>query len=678
MPAGVTARGHFFTYRSNGLRGEAEAPATGRRQLPGVIANGSHGYRPDVDGLRALAVLAVLGFHAFPAAVPGGFVGVDVFFVISGFLITGIIRDELAAGHFSFAGFYARRMRRIFPALTLVLAATLVLGWRELLPDEFAQIGKHIAAGAAFVSNLALWREAGYFDGAAEMKPLLHLWSLGIEEQYYLVWPLLLFLLRRNTRAMLWMIVAIAAASFALNVALVAEHRTSAFYLPATRFWELMAGSALAFLARRDAPRSSRWANAQAFTGAALIALALALIDGGRNFPGGWALLPVLGSVLIISAGPGAWLNRRVFSQRIVVYIGLISYPLYLWHWPLLSYARIVHDGEAPLVLRAALLGAAGVLAAATYELVEKPLRRSRGALRIERAVPALGVAMTALFAIGIAGKHGLLTPSSAHDPLIVEIARASADWDGRQDRIILGDSPRAVLFFGDSHMEHYLPRIREVMQDHQAPLRTVFMKTEGGCAPVPGIERLGQQCSRFVDEGFRLAQQKNIETVVIAASWTGFISRGDYYKVGDPDARALDLLAPASDWVFRDFEAALAGLVAHGKRVVLILSSPRGNAFSRKSVIERGWSGVRVSHALAPVPKSKLRQVTGPIDERLRRVAERAGATIADPTQWLCQDAACPAADADGRPLYKDDSHIRASVARSRLRALDEFIYLQ
>ena len=152
----------------------------------------THAYRPDVDGLRALAVLAVLGYHAFPGAVPGGFVGVDVFFVISGFLITGIILDELGRGRFTFTGFYWRRIRRIFPALILVLAACLALGWRVLLPDEFAQLGKHVAAGAAFVSNIALWRESGYFDAAAELKPLLHLWSLGIEEQFYIFWPLLL------------------------------------------------------------------------------------------------------------------------------------------------------------------------------------------------------------------------------------------------------------------------------------------------------------------------------------------------------------------------------------------------------------------------------------------------------------------------------------------------------
>src|SRR3954471_8130651 len=175
-------------------------------------------YRADVDGLRAVAVLAVLGFHAFPAAVPGGFVGVDVFFVISGFLISGIILDGLAKGTFTFADFYRRRVRRIFPALILVLAASLGLGWCVLLPDEFTQLGKHLAAGAGFLSNLALWREAGYFDSSAALKPLLHLWSLGVEEQYYLAWPLLLFLLRGRPKATLWMIAVVGVVSFALNL----------------------------------------------------------------------------------------------------------------------------------------------------------------------------------------------------------------------------------------------------------------------------------------------------------------------------------------------------------------------------------------------------------------------------------------------------------------------------
>src|SRR5438067_4150342 len=353
------------------------APAADRpravAQNARVTPRAAHAYRPDVDGLRALAVLAVLGYHAFPRVVTGGFVGVDVFLVISGFLITGIILDELRRGRFSFTGFYWRRIRRIFPALILALAACLLLGWRVLLPDEFAQLGKHVAAGAGFVANLALWREAGYFDSAAELKPLLHLWSLGIEEQYYLVWPLALFLCRRDPRRMLVMVLMIGALSFLLNVALVPRYPVSAFYLPVTRFWELLGGSLLACL-RLELPERAR--SAASFAGAALIGVAIVVIDGASAFPGFWALAPVVGAMLVISAGPAASLNRVLFGNRVAVYIGLVSYPLYLWHWPLLAYARIVHGAEPPASLRAALLLLALALSVLTYELLEKKIPR--------------------------------------------------------------------------------------------------------------------------------------------------------------------------------------------------------------------------------------------------------------------------------------------------------------
>src|SRR4051812_22457710 len=252
-------------------------------------------YRADVDGLRAVAVLAVLAFHAFPAAVPGGFVGVDVFFVISGFLISGIILAGLEKGTFTFADFYRRRVRRIFPALVLVLAASLGIGWCVLLPDEFSQLGKHIAAGAGFVSNLALWRESGYFDSSAALKPLLHLWSLGVEEQYYLAWPLLLFLARGRAKATLWMIAAIGLGSFALNLAFVGSRPSAVFYLPPTRFWELMAGSALAFASlQRPAalPGGQRLKDCGAWLGTGLIGASLWMLHESQPFPGWRALLP--------------------------------------------------------------------------------------------------------------------------------------------------------------------------------------------------------------------------------------------------------------------------------------------------------------------------------------------------------------------------------------------------
>ena len=635
-----------------------------------------HAYRPDVDGLRAIAVLAVVAFHAFPGAAPGCFAGVDVFFVISGFLISSIIFDDLRGGRFSFAGFYWRRVRRIFPALILVLAACLALGWLVLLPDEYATLGKHVAAGAGFASNIVLWREAGYFDTTAELKPLLHLWSLGVEEQYYLVWPLLLFLFRGRRAQMLGMIAAIAALSFAANIGLTLYKPTAAFFLPAGRFWELLAGSLLAYFHHYGRlPDAHR--NAKAALGAAMLAAAFALLEAGRAFPGWWALLPVLGTVLLIWAGPAAWLNRRVLSQPALVFVGLISYPLYLWHWPLLSYARIAHDGEAPAALRLGLCALSVLLAWLTYELVEKKVRFAKLPAMRRIAVPALAASMAAAALAGVLASQGRLLPQSAALPYVREASRAHNDWDYDGDRIILGQTGKAVLFFGDSHMQHYWPRIQKLLAEHAAaPLDTIILKTAGGCAPMPGIERKRSRCSGFVDSGFKLARRPEIDTVVIAASWVGMLQRGDYYKVGDPEQRPLEWLTPQTEWVLQGFQAELAELTAAGKHVVLMLSSPRGSALDPKSVIDREAMTVHVRRQLAPLPRSELAALTAPIDARLRRIAAAVGASVVDPTEWLCTESLCPSADAYGRPLYRDESHLRASVARERFKAVDIYVY--
>lgn len=313
-----------------------------------VAANSSSQpkYRPDIDGLRAIAVLSVVGFHAFPYWIPGGFIGVDVFFVISGFLISTIIYKGLEAGTFSFADFYARRIRRIFPALVLVLLASLCFGWFALLADEYTQLGKHVAAGAGFVANLVFWSEAGYFDSSAETKPLLHLWSLGIEEQFYILWPLLLWLGWKCKLNLGLITVALAAASFALNVHGLQADPVATFFSPQTRFWELLCGGLLAWATLYKPGIYDYVGRLQAtvlgLLGLGLLASGFWIIHQDFGFPGAWALLPVAGTVMIIVAGPDAWPNKALLSNRVAVWIGLISYPLYLWHWPLLTFARIV------------------------------------------------------------------------------------------------------------------------------------------------------------------------------------------------------------------------------------------------------------------------------------------------------------------------------------------------
>ena len=365
-------------------------------------------YRPDIDGLRALAVGVVLIFHAFPDSLPGGFVGVDVFFVISGYLISGIILEARAGGRFSYANFYARRIRRIFPALGAVLAAVLAAGWFLLYADDYARLGRHAAAGAAFASNFAFWQESSYFDVAAGLKPLQHLWSLGVEEQFYLVWPILLVTASRWRRGPLAMTVLIGIASFLIAIWTVRLDRTAAFYAPWDRFWELLAGATLACI-EADAVldawmrglMSRPWlVHVASAIGLAAILASVVLLDSSRVFPGLWVLLPVAGTALLTVSGPAAWVNRAILSPPPVVFIGLISYPLYLWHWPLLSFAHIVGGGTPPALIRLALLAVSVFFAWVTYRLIERPIRFGpRGRV----AVPVLSVVMSAVCAAGVA-----------------------------------------------------------------------------------------------------------------------------------------------------------------------------------------------------------------------------------------------------------------------------------
>ena len=340
---------------------------------------GPHDYRPYIDGLRAIAVSSVVVFHAFPTILRGGFIGVDIFFVISGFLITSQILKNLANESFSVVDFYRRRIRRIFPALLLILGASLLFGRLALFSGENQQLGKHVAGGVGFISNLMFWNEAGYFDNSADTKPLLHLWSLGIEEQFYIVWPIMLWATLKSRASLLGMIVIATLASFCINLGYAGIDAAAAFYLPQTRFWELLMGALLAWtsmqpsaLHRLSVAQRSRFS----ICGFLMVVAGLTCITSASRYPGWWALLPTTGAVLIIAAGADAFLNRVVLSSKVLVWIGLISYPLYLWHWPLLSFARIINGADPDPSVKAALMVAAIVLAWLTFSLLERPLRR--------------------------------------------------------------------------------------------------------------------------------------------------------------------------------------------------------------------------------------------------------------------------------------------------------------
>ena len=488
-------------------------------------------YRPDIDGLRAVAVLAVVAFHAFPEAVRGGFIGVDIFFVISGFLITGIVARELDAGKFSLATFYARRVRRIFPALIVVLAAVMVLGWLWMLPQAYRQLSSDAFASAAFSANIALMLQSGYFDVEAAKRPLLHLWSLGIEEQFYLAWPLLLLLAARLRIGLIWVACALGLASFILNVALIDRDPVATFYLPFTRAWELLAGGVLA-CGWKKIDQGGLASNLRAGAGAVLIAFSAAILDPHRAFPGWWAVLPVAGSVLVLSA-PAAWGNRRLLSGKTMVWFGLISYPLYLWHWPLLVFFSIIKFKDLTSVERLLVVGLSIALSWATYRLVETPFRFGRP-IPLKVASLAGAMALVALAGLVVVRNDGFDVRLPPEIRAMAQVTTQAAKWrlhecmlDLSRDKSFAdscADRDRRPLLFlwGDSTAGSLMPGLLKAQQTHQFGIAEY---TSASCAAalnadIPGVP----SCRAINDKVLEMARQLQPDIVLLHGTHEKFI----------------------------------------------------------------------------------------------------------------------------------------------------------
>lgn len=527
-------------------------------------------YRPDIDGLRAVAVVAVVVFHAFPDGLPGGYVGVDIFFVISGFLIASALFRGADTAPFSIREFYARRVRRIFPALSLVLVATLAAGWVLLVPADFKNLGKHVLGGAGFTSNLVLWNEAGYFDSAAEAKPLLHLWSLGVEEQFYIVFPLLLGLLHRFRWNRTLTVTGLIGLSLVFSADLTSRDVTAAFYNPISRIWEILLGVLLADLVSRGkiVDISMNLRNMLSGVGLLLVSAAIATYDNQTLFPGWSALLPTLGATLLILAGPTALVNRFVLSNRLMVGIGLISYPLYLWHWPILVMANIKNGTDTTVPVKMILILMSVCVAYLTFKLVERPLR-----FRIARkpSIIALTVAMT------VAGGAGYLVRASAGFPgrypvELQDLAEFSPDFATDAflgscwlDQFVdpdafsgdcVGQSTHGThwLVWGDSHAARFSPGLRRAVADGGE----VSQLTRSSCPPILDIEF--RECRESNRHAISIIKRDPPDVVLMFGRWETYLknnSRADITKKLRKTVDALRsvgvvrviLLGPAPFW---------------------------------------------------------------------------------------------------------------------------------
>ncbi len=492
-------------------------------------------YRPDIDGLRAIAVLSVVGFHAF--GVMGGFTGVDIFFVISGFLISTIIFENLEKKTFSFNEFYQRRIRRIFPSLLLVLVVCLVFGWFVLYPDEYGQLGKHVASGAGFISNLVLWSESGYFDVVAEKKPLLHLWSLGIEEQFYFFWPIFGWLLWKFRTHFLWMAIVIASISFGLNVWLVSADSIATFYSPLTRFWELLAGGCIAYMGlfnKELLTPVKRNANLFSIIGLVMVFVSVSLLSKDMAFPGWWAALPVIGTSLLIVSGPDSWVSRKVLSIRVLVWFGLISFPLYLWHWPLLTFVRILSDHSRVLIITSVITSV--LLAWLSYRFIERPIRygKNQTAKTVALLVMMVLVAVCGFItykATGFEfriddGQQGRLSKKYRNQvewPETYNRTEACTAKYGADQYCLVSDisKPPTAALIGDSHANHFYPGLSEYYKNNGGNL---ILLGSGGCPPFFEIERVTKppaanlNCYKRTSGLYKyVLDDKSIKTVFIA-----------------------------------------------------------------------------------------------------------------------------------------------------------------
>ena len=614
----------------------------------------------------------MVGYHAFPALVPGGFVGVDIFFVISGYLISTILIGEITTHRFSLWGLDSRRIRRLFPALIAVICTTLLLGWFYLLPHEFVSLGKHTAAGASYVINYVLSNEAGYFDAAAETKPLLHLWSLAVEEQYYVIWPIALLALARTKYALAG-IAGVTLASFIANLVAAEGSDPAAFFLPQNRVWELSIG---AYLSARNAWPSQRfrlvanatwvrlWPHIASVAGICLVVIAILGFEDTMTFPGVAALVPCLGAALIIAAGSEGLLNRNLMALRPLVFVGLISYPLYLWHWPLLAIPAILGVAGRPSVTVAAVVLAIA-LAVCTYVFLEKPVRRrssSSLALLLLGGTVVLGATGAAIMTAQLPPR---LNASNFH-----QVGLAIDDWsypngltETDSDGLIVGTASageKGILFIGDSHMQQYWPRVAKVLEKHRSMVWVRFA-TRGGCLPIvnAAIKLRAQhdpECAKVAEAAMGEASRPDIATVVIAASWRGYLGKA----------------TPAQQEKLYDaLTTMLRRLRSQGKSVWLILQLPGGSSLAPKSSVHRMLDGT-VTLRSPSLPRGKADAGWRPISQQLVAIAKAESVGVIDPMGTLCDDAICRGALSDGTLMYKDTGHLRSSIAASHATFID------
>jgi peptidoglycan/LPS O-acetylase OafA/YrhL len=619
-------------------------------------------YRSDIDGLRAIAVISVVIFHLFPSSFKGGFIGVDIFFVISGYLITKNICETPSKNYFDFVHFYIRRILRLFPALLCVLMSCIIAGYALYMPLDFENLGFHIFSASLFFSNFTLWFESGYFDVAAEFKPLLHLWSLGVEEQFYLVWPPLLWLATKRKLPLIKLIIPIFLISFLVNILLANNNSSADFYFPLSRMWEFLLGAAIANKGQNYSVTTSKSvANITSFLGLTLIISGLLIVTNGSAYPGWSALLPTLGTAFCIYAGGNSALNKNILSNKLLVWVGLISYSLYLWHWPVIIFLMSYLDHRPNFLQKISIIFASAFLAHLTYKYIEIPARHKTG--QPLRAVLLIIIMLTVggtglLIYINKGFPNRFLSQPITPIQVNANLSDKRLDNSDAKENTLLAETSNIKNFIGDLTA---LKRTEAEFRPHECFLyqnesytlfekckdninptkKTIFLLGDSFAADLyPGlsavfgdkyniIQRTMSECPPFLEvqrketpycqasnrEQLKLIEKIQPDTVILSALW---IMHDDINKLQDMLA-ALKL-------------SRIQNIYVVGPQPLWDGGLPR-SIF--KFIQKHGLTTI-------PVRMSYSVDVGSAIDDRLRNIAIQNNVTYISPKDILCDSSGC------------------------------------
>ena len=639
-------------------------------------------YRREIDGLRAVAVLPVIFFHAGLSVFSGGYVGVDIFFVISGYLITSILIRELEQGDFSIARFYERRARRILPALFTVMLACIPFAYLWMLPLQMKEFAQSIVAVLFFVSNILFWRETGYFSEDAELQPLLHTWSLAVEEQYYLLFPIFLLLVWKFGRShVFWAIVALSVGSLLASEWGWRNKPSANFYLAPTRAWELFAGSICAFLSVGKAQRKSDFLG---LLGLGLIAFSIFYYDATVPFPSVYSLVPVVGTALIILFADKGTLVARLLSTRAFVGIGLISYSAYLWHQPLFAFARLRSLAEPNQYLMLSLAFAALVLAWGTWYWIEQPFRKPTASVlnSQKRVFVSSGIVGAIFVAVGLVGYvgNGL---SWRLDSAVQEVLNfrpgdttechngLDAEDISRGERCLIGAKTRtpSVAILGDSHVSRLTDALSEGLLGHGMSAITY---NGSWCVPLANFvtNKSGKDgCLGEINAAINeVIQDDKIEYVILFAEWANYTKGFRWPNVEKnassylfSDDMRFDFSAASPSKNLEHFDLALdhtLDMLHQGrKKVVIILPTPELHFHVPYSMARSILFDEEVAYE--ELSEVEYFDRTEMVRKQLVTAAEQYGSVIVDPYLLFCGNGSCSFTDHSGRSLYEDSNHM-------------------